>query len=243
MGKDHQQAPRPPAFDRINAAGSSTTSWRSTDTARLKKPCPSARNTEDATTENPCDQKAEADGTKCRDTDCHHIVRGTENSQKTSRKQLEYSETSKHNTYSVNNTQLNCFRNTFRFSGTIVEATMGTIPLFSANTGINTKLCSLKYTPNTAVAVEVKPIGDLIHSECHNRTNRRHNNRWKAYAVNAADHITGNLIFHKRNMKLFIQLHIHDHTCNCCNDLSPVTVARAAPVTSILGKPNKPKKS
>ena len=34
------------------------------------------------------------------------------------------------------------------------------------------------------------------------------------------DHITGNLIFHKRNMKLFIQLHIHDHTCNCCNDLA-----------------------
>ena len=35
-------------------------------------------------------------------------------------------------------------------------ATMGTMPLFSPKMGINTKLCSLKYTPNTVAAVEVK---------------------------------------------------------------------------------------
>ena len=34
---------------------------------------------------------------------------------------------------------------------------MGTMPLFRPNTGINTKLWSLKYAPNTAVAVFVKP--------------------------------------------------------------------------------------
>ena len=39
---------------------------------------------------------------------------------------------------------------------------MGTIPLFRPNTGMKTKLCSLKYTPNTAVAVEVKPIKILF---------------------------------------------------------------------------------
>ena len=39
---------------------------------------------------------------------------------------------------------------------------MGTVPLFNPNTGINTKLWSLKYTPNTAVAVEVKPIRILF---------------------------------------------------------------------------------
>ncbi|MPM72508.1 hypothetical protein SDC9_119484 [bioreactor metagenome] len=32
---------------------------------------------------------------------------------------------------------------------------MGTIPLLIPSTGINIKLCNLKYTPNTAVAVEV----------------------------------------------------------------------------------------
>ena len=32
---------------------------------------------------------------------------------------------------------------------------MGTMPLFRPNTGMNTKLCSLKYAPKTAVAVGV----------------------------------------------------------------------------------------
>lgn len=31
---------------------------------------------------------------------------------------------------------------------------MGIIPLFSPNIGMKIKLCSLKYTPNTAAAVE-----------------------------------------------------------------------------------------
>ena len=44
-------------FARIKAAGSNTNSCRSTDTARLKKPCPSAWNTEDATTLNPAIKK------------------------------------------------------------------------------------------------------------------------------------------------------------------------------------------
>ena len=35
---------------------------------------------------------------------------------------------------------------------------MGTNPLFRPNTGMKIKLWSLKYTPNTAVAVVVKPI-------------------------------------------------------------------------------------
>ena len=30
------------------------------------------------------------------------------------------------------------------------------MPLFNPNTGIKTKLCNLKYTPNTVVAVSVK---------------------------------------------------------------------------------------
>ncbi len=33
---------------------------------------------------------------------------------------------------------------------------MGTMPLFRPNTGMKMKLCSLKYAPNTAVAVLVK---------------------------------------------------------------------------------------
>ena len=167
-----------------------------------------------------CDQKAEADGTKCRDTDCHHIVRGAENSQKASREQLEYSETSKHNTYSVNNTQLNCFRNTLRFSGTIVVSNNGNHSIIQSKHWHKNKALKLEIHAKYRRCSGSKAHQDLIHSECHNRTNRSHNNRWETYAVNAADHITGNLIFHKRNMKLFIQLHIHDHTCNCCNDLS-----------------------
>ena len=39
---------------------------------------------------------------------------------------------------------------------------MGTVPLFKPNTGMNTKLWSLKYTPNTAVAVEVKAMRILF---------------------------------------------------------------------------------
>ena len=39
---------------------------------------------------------------------------------------------------------------------------MGTMPLFKPNTGMKIKLCSLKYTPNTAVAVEVKAIRILF---------------------------------------------------------------------------------
>ena len=39
---------------------------------------------------------------------------------------------------------------------------IGTMPLLSPNTGINTKLCSLKYTPKTAVAVEVNDIRILF---------------------------------------------------------------------------------
>ena len=35
---------------------------------------------------------------------------------------------------------------------------IGMIPLFIPNTGMKMKLCSLKYTPKTAVAVEVKEI-------------------------------------------------------------------------------------
>jgi len=31
---------------------------------------------------------------------------------------------------------------------------IGTMPLFSPKTGMKKKLCSLKYTPNTAAAVE-----------------------------------------------------------------------------------------
>ena len=34
---------------------------------------------------------------------------------------------------------------------------MGTMPLQRPNTGMKKKDCSLKYTPNTAVAVLVKP--------------------------------------------------------------------------------------
>ena len=33
---------------------------------------------------------------------------------------------------------------------------MGTMPLFTPKMGMNTKLCSLKYTPNTATAVAEK---------------------------------------------------------------------------------------
>ena len=57
IGNAHQQAPSPPTFARIKAAGSSTISCLSTDTARLRNPCPSAWNTEDATTENPAIKK------------------------------------------------------------------------------------------------------------------------------------------------------------------------------------------
>ena len=39
---------------------------------------------------------------------------------------------------------------------------MGTMPLLRPNTGMNTKLCSLKYTPSTAVAVVVKPMRILF---------------------------------------------------------------------------------
>ena len=35
---------------------------------------------------------------------------------------------------------------------------MGTMPLFRPNTGMKMKDCSLKYTPNTAVAVAVKAM-------------------------------------------------------------------------------------
>ena len=37
-------------------------------------------------------------------------------------------------------------------------AIIGTIPLFKPKTGIKKKLCNLKYTPNTAAAVEENPI-------------------------------------------------------------------------------------
>ena len=39
---------------------------------------------------------------------------------------------------------------------------IGVIPLFSPNSGIKKKLCSLKYTPKTAVAVEEKLFGDCF---------------------------------------------------------------------------------
>ena len=35
---------------------------------------------------------------------------------------------------------------------------IGVIPLLSPNTGMKKKLCSLKYTPNTAVAVDENVI-------------------------------------------------------------------------------------
>ena len=39
---------------------------------------------------------------------------------------------------------------------------MGTMPLLIPNTGIKTKLCSLKYAPKTAVAVEEYAIRILF---------------------------------------------------------------------------------
>ena len=39
---------------------------------------------------------------------------------------------------------------------------MGTMPLFMPNTGMNTKLCSLKYTPKKATAVLEKFIRMLF---------------------------------------------------------------------------------
>ena len=57
MGKAHQTAARPLARESRKATGSRTISWRTTDTSRLRTPCPSAWNTEEHTMEYPANRK------------------------------------------------------------------------------------------------------------------------------------------------------------------------------------------
>ncbi len=62
------------------------------------------------------------------------------------------------------------------------------MPLLRPNTGMNTKLWSLKYTLNTATAVDEKAEQDLVHTEGHHRADGVENDGRRAHGVDVSDH-------------------------------------------------------
>ena len=57
---------------------------------------------------------------------------------------------------------------------------MGTMPLFRPNTGMKMKLWSLKYAPNTAVAVVVKEMRIAVDPKDHHRADALHHDGGQA---------------------------------------------------------------
>lgn len=64
---------------------------------------------------------------------------------------------------------------------------MGTNALVTPNTGMNTKLCSLKYTPNTETAVSVKAMRILFMPESHHAADALHDDGGQAHLIDALD--------------------------------------------------------
>ena len=64
---------------------------------------------------------------------------------------------------------------------------MGTMPLFKPKMGMNTKLCSLKYTPNTATAVAEKAMRIRFMPEGHQAAHALHGDAGQTHGVDAAN--------------------------------------------------------
>lgn len=100
----------------------------------------------------------DTDDTKRRDSNRKHISRCVEHSEKYLWNEFKAKKSEEHNTKCCCHTELDRLDHTFSILRTVVECNDRSDTVIQTEDRHEEKLCSLKYTPNTAVAVDENVI-------------------------------------------------------------------------------------
>lgn len=100
----------------------------------------------------------DTDDTKCRNADRKHISRCIEHSEEYLWNEFKAKESEEHNAKCCCHTELDRLDHTFSILRTVVECNDRSDTVIQTEDSMKKKLCSLKYTPNTAVAVDENVI-------------------------------------------------------------------------------------